>query len=436
MSSLVRVIKDSKIALKYLSGNCRKLLKKAEDSGSVSLLLDDKTVYAIERRLLEYFEKKPGWGFADDNDYVYKDAFESLREAFSYIIHRTSEEDSFVFNKRLNNLERLAKVTELKSYPIRCYYETTNRCNLRCEMCGQSFFKGARNTMPREAIDRLSPVFKWLEEISIFGYGEALLVDYIEELLDRIPERAASRLVTNGILLTKENNRMLVDHGLKILFISIDSVKEDTYKQIRGVDKLGEIKENIRDLVAYKKEKGVAYPEISLTFVSMKRNVDQLPDFIRMAHSLGVDSVIADYLTVFSENMREQSLFYDQERSDKYMAEATAVAEELGVKFVPPVSFSSKLEKAAHAARCHEPWEFIFFRNDGFLQPCCTDSDKVASWMEGDFWDYWNSEGLQEMRRTIHTPDESDWCKNCVHVRFRDIRQESSHIHIMEESKV
>lgn len=433
MVSLARKVKDSAPFLYLLTLNGRRLLRRARAGQGLRLLTGDKTFYAIERRILDYFSSRKKWGFDESTPALVREAFELLREAYAFLMRQTAEGDARYYNRKLNTLEKLAKTSRVLSYPVRCYCDVTTRCNLRCKMCGQSFFKGKTYTMPREAVERLSPVFKWCEEVNIFGFGESLLADYVSDLLDIIPPSAASKLVTNGILLGPQNNRMLVDHGLKILFISVDSTEPATYKEIRGVDQLENIKRNIRDLVQYKREKGTKFPEITITFVAMKRNIAQLADFVRMAHELGVTNVIADYLTVFSENMREQSLFYDQERSDRCVDEAVRVAGELGMNLTAPIKFSSAQKNASRRPSCFEPWEFIFFRGDGFIQPCCTNSDAIATWTKGDFEEYWNSPGHQELRRTIGTAAQSHWCAQCFHVCFRDNRLESSHIQIMRD---
>jgi MoaA/NifB/PqqE/SkfB family radical SAM enzyme len=430
----VEVVRDSGFDRLIMGG--RMALNRAREWKVPDLLLEDKVFSETEAKILGYLEEKGSWGLDETENPSIVTAFETLCEAFDYIIQSAAEDISFEYNKKLNRLEKLAKVTSLKSYPIRCYFEPTNRCNLRCEMCGQSFFKGERTTIPREAVELVAPHFKWFEEISIFGYGESLLVDYLDHVLDHIPDRAVSKLVTNGILLDGAKSRMLVDHGLKLLLVSVDAARPGTYQQVRGADKLETVKQNIRELVQYKNACNREYPGVSMSFVAMRRNIEQLPDFIRMADSLGVRSVIVDYLIVFSEKMREQSLYYYQDLADEYIDRAARVAEELGVCFHPPTKFSDFCECSAGPPTCYEPWEFVLFRSDGYIQPCCTNSDKIASWLDTDFRNYWNSKELQEMRLMKGTPLESEWCRNCLHACHRDIRKESSHIHIMSESMI
>lgn len=433
--SLITTIKQSRPYHVALLHSCRLMLGGAKRSGHAGGLRGRRAIYALERRVREYLDRKTPWGIDSTTPALMRESFLVLREILALLIHHTEGDERRAHNRRLNQLEMLAKWPEVLSNPIRCYFETTDRCNLRCRMCGQSFFpQGRPNDMPVEAIEIMRPLFEFMDEVSLFGYGEGLLVGYIPQLLDAIPPHANSRLVTNGLLLTPERNKMLVEHGLKTLFISLDATTAETHKFVRGVEAFERILSNIRDLQAQKRAAGAEFPRLTLTFVAMRRNIEELPDFIRLARSLGIGDVIADYLTVYSEDMREQSLFYDRERSDRYVTEAIAVAENEDVKFSAPVRFSVPEDGKGRKPRCAEPWEFIYLRADGFVQPCCTNSDPMSSWRDTDFATYWNSPDYRELRRTIYTPEENAWCKGCLHVMYRDAMRESTHIHIMPES--
>ncbi|MBM3333674.1 radical SAM protein [Candidatus Sumerlaeota bacterium] len=432
--SVWRIIKDLPVVQHLLLRQCRALLDQGRASNDPKRLTEARAFYALERRVRECLERKPCWGIDEATSRLHHRSFLLVREMLDFLIQRTSGDERRAHNRSLNRLEMLAKWPELRSYPLRCYFETTNRCNLRCQMCGQSFFRGKRVDMPREAVEQLSPLFDFMDDVSIFGYGEALLVDYIPNLLDAIPPHANSWLVTNGLLLTREKNKMLVEHGLKTLFVSIDAASRETYRLVRHVDAFERVIAQVRDLEEQKRVLGSQTPRLTLTFVAMRRNIDELPEFVRLARRLGIDRVIADYLIVYSENMRDQSLVYDQEHSDRVVEEALRAAREENVDLTAPIRFSDPADRAVRKPRCVEPWEFIYFRADGFVQPCCTNSDTMERWTGARFFDYWNCPAYQDLRRTLYTEQQSHWCRGCVHVCYRDIRRESSHLHIMPES--
>ncbi|MBN1516976.1 radical SAM protein [Candidatus Sumerlaeota bacterium] len=434
MGSVLRALKDSSPALWVLTRMCRRQIDQARAAGDYEALTSGPVVYALERRILEHLQQKDGWGFNDSTPEAIRSAYAALRDALAFIIANAPDGAASHFNRTLNNLEKRAKSVELKSYPWRVYFEPTNQCNLRCKMCGQSFYHGDRSTVPLDAFQRIQPTLKYVQELSLFGFGETLLIDYMKDMLAAVPDYTHSMLITNGILLSPENNRMLVDSGLKRLTISLDAIRPDTYKAIRHVNQWENIVGHIKDMVAYKKAVGADHPHIQMSFVAMRRNIEQLPDFIRLAQELGVSSVSADYMTAYSEEIRDQSLFYSQELSDRYVDEAIRTAEEVGMEFQHMPKFSDPTKKTRAIERCFEPWEFLYYRADGFIMPCCVYNDKTGSWLGKDFHSYWNSLEMRKLRNTIGTEKETEPCKSCFHVYYRDVTQEHSHVHILPES--
>ncbi len=414
---------------------CAGRLRRARETGSTWPLVEGSALPAAEAELLDRLGGNEAGGTDDVAPAAVRRLYGCVRSALSLLVEGADAEVARSANRRLNRLERLARARVLRSYPLRAYVETTNRCNLRCLMCGQRFHQGPRSSLPAEAVARLAAGLRFCDEVNLYGYGEPLLVPHLDRMLDMIPPGARSRLVSNGVLLDRRTGRMLVDRGLKALVVSLDAAEPGTHRRLRRVDAFTDIVDHVRDLVAYRDERGLRHPDVGLSFVAMRSNVEQLPGFVALAHSLGASTVYVDYLTVYSEDLRQESLFYDQALADRCLDLAAAVAGRLGVNFAPPVKFSSPQERAALFPRCAEPWEFVYFRTDGSLQPCCTAPVEVARWTDGAFADYWNSPGLRHLRRTIHTPDQPQWCRDCTHLRFRDVRREGSHIHILEESR-
>ena len=140
-----------------------------------------------------------------------------------------------------------------------------------------------------------------------------------------VPPEVNSNLTTNGLLLTPENIRLLVDHGLKTLCVSVDGAKPETYARMHGMDALERVLGNVENVTAYRRERKSATPLVCLHFTATCSNIAELGDVIRRAHSLKVDQVGVGYLMAFSEEFRGESLFYDQDRADCLMDEAEGI---------------------------------------------------------------------------------------------------------------
>ena len=166
-------------------------------------------------------------------------------------------------------------------------------------------------------------------------------------------ETRVSRLsfVTNGVLLTQNNVDRLVRAPLAWLNISVDAADEATHRRIRGNDMTRTIA-GIRRLVTA--VEGLPIPErpelLQMSMVLMRENIDEVPAFIRLVHSLGVKTAYFQHLVDpqlnpeqwnvqrgnFNFNYAEQRLFSIADHCDQRLIEAMDVADELGVQITGP----------------------------------------------------------------------------------------------------
>lgn len=145
---------------------------------------------------------------------------------------------------RVKNRTALQEVIPLKA-PFLVYIDPTNRCNFRCEFCPTSDKKLLRQVgrpssiMPlalfKKAIDDLREFETPLKLLSLYKDGEPLLhpdfpkmVRYARE--SNIAERIWTK--TNGAALTPKLNRQLIEAGLDMICISVESTSSAGYKRI------------------------------------------------------------------------------------------------------------------------------------------------------------------------------------------------------------
>lgn len=145
---------------------------------------------------------------------------------------------------------------------------------------------------------------------------------------------------------------MLSDVALGNINVSMDAARPETYRNIRGSDMRKSV-EGIRRLSAMVKHRGLHANVLSMSMVLMRQNIEEVSDFIRLAHSLGIGRVYLEHMTMpfggrknwvvqrgdFKFVYDEASLLGEREYSDRLMLEALEVAQELDVTFGGPDPF-------------------------------------------------------------------------------------------------
>lgn len=128
----------------------------------------------------------------------------------------------------------------IREHPLRqLFWECTLRCNLHCRHCGSDCkVKNEQQDMPREDFFRvLDSVARRCDPHQVFvvvSGGEPLMRDDLELCGRGIYERGFPwGMVCNGLYLTPERFRALVDAGLHSITISLDGLEAD-HNWMRG----------------------------------------------------------------------------------------------------------------------------------------------------------------------------------------------------------
>lgn len=118
----------------------------------------------------------------------------------------------------------------------------TQRCNLNCSYCGNPQCSMTDDELSSEEIYKLVKAFALcgINKVRLTG-GEPLMrsdLPQIIRLIAEIKDIKEITATTNGVLLTKDLAKELKKAGLKRINISLDSLNQDIYKKITGVDAL------------------------------------------------------------------------------------------------------------------------------------------------------------------------------------------------------
>ncbi len=324
---------------------------------------------------------------------------------------------------------RPAQVTGL---PRSLYLETTNRCDSECQTCVRTFRTlepAADLTLAR--VKEIVAQFPVLDRVVLHGIGEPLLnreiFDIVVYLKDRVPVVLFN---SDAISLTARRAGRLIESGLDEYRVSMDAATRATYRRIRGVDQFDRVVDNIRRLIQTARELGRATPRVSLWFTASRANLDELPEFVRLAAGLGVAEVYVQRLVFNGLGLAtDENALHGQllAREQALLGEAETLARDSGIAMrasglaTPLASLGRQTQGARPWAGCQRPWTLSYVTANGNVLPCC-----ISPWVARDyaalvlgnafttpFGEIWNGEGYQRFRTQFETDVPPDPCRGC-----------------------
>lgn len=289
-------------------------------------------------------------------------------------------------------------------YPLFLSIFLTTRCNFKCFICRRENFKS--EDLKFENLRKLEKPIKYARTIDLTGWGEPLLYPRFQDVLDYIYSlNKRSDLIfmtTNGTRLSKDIARLLDGH-LKSLIISLNAGAEETYRRETHYGNLQQTISSIQDFLSGLKEKD--RHKIELHFVAHTRNFHEIPDFVMLAHELGISKVrIGQYIIGIAEHA-QYSLLHVKEKYNAVIEQAQKVGDKIGVKvYAPP--FFTKIER--NYQNCLSPFNECFILPNGNVSACCFWGGTIpGNVYETNFEAVWFGQAYRQLRQ------KRDTCQPC-----------------------
>lgn len=304
--------------------------------------------------------------------------------------------------------------------------DPTNYCNLKCRMCYFQF-----QAVPAEARLRLSyaqlvkAVGPWADRIKSLGLScgaEPLLAERKElmKMLD-FPREAGiprSLLTTNATLMDADIARKIVDSGIGIIQISLDSHLKEKYEMIRVGARFEHVVENIKFLRDYKRERKSATPYIQFGCVLMRWNIEDVSDYLDFVHLLGADGVAFQHVVVYQgSEISEQSLSLDKELANRYLdlIREKCRTHAFHLNTIPenfdlgaagggaPDGRPAKRPSRRRGRTCRIPQSYIYMAPNGDVLPCpyFYGERPVGNLLRDGFETMWNRKEYVRFRKNV-----------------------------------
>ncbi len=319
----------------------------------------------------------------------YKNAFKNSLQLFK----------TLSFSRSYNYLKiilgyfysRVIKKPIVLANPFSLTFEVSSICNLTCPQC----IVGRKETIRNQPFISKEFVNSTLTHFAVNSFyasfyhqGEPLLNKDVYDMI-----KMAKRLnyytfiSTNGLLITDDIAKKIIESGLDKIIVSIDGTDQNTYSFYRQGGSLEMVKRGVKNIIDLRLMRKKKTPYIVMQYLVNKKNELDIKQAKKFAYSLGVDKLEFKSMQVYDN----QDKFLPQNRKyNRYLA--------------------SKKRKNS----CFRLWSHAIFTSDNKAIVCCNDkiplhiiSEEIKS------NSFWYSKELLSIRKNILAGNNPEICNNC-----------------------
>lgn len=349
------------------------------------------------------------------------------------ITYENQKKDERINNSSLNDEEYNSRKIILESSPKTIFIQAGGSCNSNCAFCSRGFDYYEIFNLDihqRRFEEKLYPFISKAEELIFTGSGEFLLLPEAVEILNFFDGRfpyTKKIFSTNGSTLIPQICEKIVSGQSKYtIHISLHASNSRLHKVLTRTDNFYKIIGQVKYLLNLRKDK--SKPEVRLIFVATTLNIEDLPNFIRLAYQLGVDKVICYYNYIYIPTQKYLSCFFRQEMANRMLDEAERMAKDLNMEIELPPRFG--LKDYPKRGVCREPWSQIMLDSQGHVLPCdaAEDCDVVLDASKEFMDDVWNSTYYQNLRKNLINRTSMNCFQHCFRANPESVNDFKSHV--------
>ena len=320
----------------------------------------------------------------------------------------------------------------LASPPETINIEFTDRCHVQppCAYCVGKNLPGYREMghISADQLDRYLPYLLRSARVNDGTYGEFLLFSRHQELIERLSAAGVRfGFTTIGHLLDERKARFLIEHADWVDFaVSVNAATAPTYHRYQGKG-FERVMSNLERFAQLHQALRPGKPSpMSLSYIVMRHNRDEVFDFLRLAQGLQARCVILRHLFDMRRPEYVSTSFgtpfvYEQERlpQSEYMALRSAIEESdefaalrIDYEWNAPESFIAEQRLPGVDIPCLFPWKFLCIRPlHDLYTPCVFLKRGIAKPSAATPEEVWNGETMVEMRRSLASGQIPHFCR-------------------------
>jgi radical SAM protein with 4Fe4S-binding SPASM domain len=295
--------------------------------------------------------------------------------------------------------------------PTTAQVEITNLCNLDCLMCPRKKLNIKYKEMSLDYFKEIVVKLERIKRIILTGWGEPLFHKNLPEMIKFCTKRGIfTSFTSNGLLLTPELSKRLIDAGIKEITFSIDSLDEDN--EFGHINK--ECKENIERL-----SKMPRAPDIRIQSV-LSGTVENLIEISNFAKKIGAKRMNLSRIYLgFSPEMTRPT----KKEEKKMVRELEMHCKRIGLPLEMIQYFEGRgIVRALYpilkgtlgifGKRCLRVYDYIYINCEGIATPCCLlPSYKVGDLNKEDLKSIYSSKAFDSFRKNHNKKVLT--CKSC-----------------------
>jgi MoaA/NifB/PqqE/SkfB family radical SAM enzyme len=254
--------------------------------------------------------------------------------------------------------------------------ESSLDCSLACVMCPWTEIRSPGAMMSWETFMRIAQYLEQTASVDFTGGGEPLKNPNLVAMTRAAKEAGCEvGFSTNGVRLTREIAEQMVKNQLDWISFSVDAASAHLYESIRQGARYEVVIGNMAILRDVKREMGSQLPRMMMVYVMMtgeQENYHELPQFIDLAHQLGVEQVIAKNLDVILKDGDDSRRTFSHD--DAVINPAQNAIEE-AKKHALALGLGLRLYNSIPQEQTiceHYPLTNLFFNWEGYVSPCIT----------------------------------------------------------------
>jgi radical SAM protein with 4Fe4S-binding SPASM domain len=298
--------------------------------------------------------------------------------------------------------------------PVVVQVEPSNVCNLGCPLC----YSATHNHSRPAALLPFDTFKRFIDEIGdtillmvFWNWGEPFLnPDAVKMIAYATAKGILVHTSTNGnVIFNDEMADSIVRSKLTSMIFAVDGSTQETYSTYRVNGNLERVKQNIRTVIKAKERNHSQFPMVTVRFVAMQPNEQEMNNVENLARDLGADFFAVKSVAMLSTTGEKVDAQYRPQESS---LRGYQYAEGSYIRETKPFE-------------CMRPWKRITMDALGELDSCEFDYKNEHSFGNirdhASILDTWKSNIAAQFRRQFNRGNNQFYhCMDCTYKNMRE----------------